>query len=374
MRDAVRIDRVAGRQDLRRFIQLPWRLYRDDPAWVPPLLFDLKNLLSPKKHPFHQHADVQYFLARLDGEVVGRIAAIVNQLHVQFHAEPIGFFGFFESIENQDVAAALLTAAERWVAERGMQRIRGPMNFSTNEECGLLVDGFHDAPKIMMPHHLPYYCLQIETAGYEKAKDLLAYVIDVRGKPPPERLVRGIKRLQRRHNVRLRPISKKRFDEEIRVLHGIYHRTWEKNWGFVPMSEAEVDLFASQLRLVVDPKLCLIAEHQNEPVGFALAIPDYNQALHHINGRLFPFGLLKLLWYRRKINMARIPLLGVNPGFRRRGIEAMLYVKLWEVVPQNGYPVVECSWILEDNWDMRRGLEQMGAHVYKTYRVYEKAV
>ncbi len=374
MRDAVRIDRVAGRLDLQRFIRLPWRLYRQDPAWVPPLLFDLKKLLSPKKHPFHQHADVQYFLARLDGEVVGRIAAIVNHRHVQFHAEPVGFFGFFESIENQDVATALLTAAERWVAARGMQRIRGPMNFSTNEECGLLVDGFHDAPKIMMPHHLPYYGLQIETAGYGKAKDLFAYILDVRGKPPPERLVHGIKRLQQRQNIRLRPISKKRFDEEIRVLHGIYHRTWEKNWGFVPMSEAEVDLFASQLRLVVDPKLCLIAEHQNEPVGFALAIPDYNQALRHIDGRLFPFGLLKFLWYRRSINMARIPLLGVNPGFRRRGIEAMLYVKLWEVVPHNGYPVVECSWILEDNWDMRRGLEQMGAHVYKTYRVYEKEV
>ncbi len=374
MRDAVRIDRVAGRQDLQSFIRLPWRLYSQDPAWIPPLLFDLKNLLSPKKHPFHQHADVEYFLARLDGEVVGRIAAIVNHWHVQFHAEPVGFFGFFESIKNQDITTALLTTAERWVAERGMQRIRGPMNFSTNEECGLLVDGFHDAPKIMMPHHLPYYGLQIEMAGYGKAKDLFAYIIDVRGKPPPERLVRGIKRLQQRQNVRLRPISKKRFDEEIRVLHGIYHRTWEKNWGFVPMSEAEVDLFASQLRLVVEPKLCLIAEHQNEPVGFALAIPDYNQALRHIDGRLFPFGLLKLLWYRRTINMARIPLLGVNPGFRRRGIEAMLYVKLWEVVKANGYPVVECSWILEDNWDMRRGLEQMGALVYKTYRVYEKAV
>ena len=369
----VRIAPVRNRQDLHHFTQLPWRLYSDDPAWVPPLLFDLKKLLSPKKHPFHQHAEVQYFLARLNGQVVGRIAAIVNHRHIQFHAESVGFFGFFESIDDQEVAQALLAAAEQWVGQRGVRSMRGPMSFSTNEECGLLVDGFHAAPMVMMPHHRSYYARLLRIAGYTKAKDLLAYLIDLREDATiPERLVQGVERLRKKQAITIRSIDLRHFTEEIRVLHAIYHRAWSQNWGFVPMTEAEVDLLANTLRLVADPRLCLIAELENRPVGFALALPDYNQALRHMNGRLFPFGFLKFLWYRRRIDALRILLLGTNPDVRVRGLDAILYLKLWQDVPAYGYRLVECSWILEDNWAMQRGLERMGAQIYKTYRIFEK--
>ncbi len=371
----VRIAPVRNRQDLHQFTQLPWQLYSDDPAWVPPLLFDLKKLLSPKKHPFHKHADVQYFLARLNGQVVGRIAAIVNHRHIQFHNESVGFFGFFESIDDQDVAQALLAAAEQWVGQRGVRSVRGPMSFSTNEECGLLVNGFNTAPMVMMSHHRPYYARLIRTAGYAKAKDLLAYLIDLREDATiPERLVHGVQRLQRKQAITIRSIDVRRFEEEVRLLHGIYHRAWEHNWGFVPMTEAEVDLLAHTLRLVADPKLCLIAELDNRPVGFALALPDYNQVLRRMNGRLFPLGGLKLLWYKRRIDALRVLLLGTNPDVRVRGLDAMLYLKLWQEVLAYGYRLVECSWILEDNWSMQRGLERMGARIYKTYRVFEKTL
>ncbi len=375
MSTQVHIAPVSNKQDFHRFITLPWRLYRADPVWVPPPLFELKKLLSPHKHPFHRHAEVQYFLARRHGQVVGRIAAIINQQHLRFHRDAVGFFGFFESIDSQDVADALLTAAERWVGERGMHCIRGPMSFSTNEECGLLVDGFETAPKVMMPHHLPYYATLIRTAGYAKAKDLLAYLIDLReDATPPERLVRGVKRLQKKQAITIRSIDLRRFTEEIRVLHAIYHRAWAHNWGFVPMTEAEVDLLARTLRRVADPRLCLIAELENRPVGFALALPDYNQALRHMNGRLFPVGFLKFLWHRRRLDALRILLLGTSPDVRVRGLDAMLYLKFWQDVPAYGYRLVECSWILEDNWAMQRGLERMDAQIYKTYRIFEKTL
>jgi GNAT superfamily N-acetyltransferase len=371
----VRVTPVRHQRDLRRFLALPWRIYRGNACWVPPLLFEQKKLLNPRRHPFHHHAAVQYFLAWRGQEVVGRIAAIVNHQHVRFHDEPTGFFGFFESIDDERVAAALLSAAEQWVGERGMREIRGPMNFSTNEECGLLVDGFQSPPNIMMPYNWPYAARLLEAAGYRKAKDLLAYLIDGRADAtPPPRLVRGIKRLQQHQQVTIRPINLRRFRQEVELLLEIYNSAWERNWGFVPLTAAETAALAAQLRWVGDPNLCLLAEIQGEAVGFALALPDYNQVLRSLNGRLFPLGLCKLLWHKRKINGARVLTLGLKPGFRRSGIDAMLYLRLWEEAPRHGYPLVECSWILDDNWPMRRGLERMGARLYKTYRLYEKAL
>ena len=375
MPQAVRVVSVQGRSDRRSFLTLPERLYKDEPAWVPSLLLDLKELLNPDKHPFHQHADVQYFLALQGEEVVGRIAAIVNHQHVSFHHEPTGFFGFFESIDDPAVASALLTTAEQWVAERGMQQIRGPMNFSTNEICGLLVAGFELPPMLMMAYNLAYYSALIEQAGYTKAKDLFAYLIDVReDATPPARLVRGVERLQQAQQVTIRPIHMGRFETEIKQLFRIYQESWKNNWGFVPVTEAELEHFVKQVRWIASPQLCQIAEVQGEMVGFALALPDYNQILHRIDGRLLPFGWLKLLWHKRSINATRILLLGLKPDVRLRGLDAMLYLKFWEEAPKNGYPYVECSWILEDNWPMIRGLERMGAERYKTYRVYEKAL
>jgi GNAT superfamily N-acetyltransferase len=372
MQTTVRVIPVHSRRDFQRFLKFPWQIYKNDPLWVPPLLFDQKQLLTPRKHPFHQHAEVQYFLAWRGKDVVGRIAAVVNHQYVQFQKEASGFFGFFESLNDPAVAAHLLSAAEHWIAERGMKWIRGPMNFSTNEECALLVDGFQSPPTVMMPYNPSYYAKLIENAGYTKARDLLAYLLD--DTTPPERLVRGVERLLNGQDIVIRPINPRRFKQEVEILSDIYQSAWERNWGFVPMTKAEFDHFASQVRWVADPNLCLIAEVRGEPVGFALALPDYNQALRHINGRLLPFGLFKLLWYKRQINAARVLILGLKPGFRRRGLDAMLYLRLWQEAPRNGYPVVECSWILEDNWDMRRAMERMGGRIYKTYRIYEKAL
>lgn len=371
----VRVVPVRRRSARRSFLSLPERLYRHEPAWVPPLLLDLKNLLNPAKHPFHQHAAVEYFLALRAKEVVGRIAAIVNHQYVSFHKRPVGFFGFFESVDDPAVASALLCAAEGWVAERGMSHIHGPMNFSTNEMCGLLVDGFEHTPMLMMPYNPAYYAELIEVAGYRKAKDLLAYLIDVRADAtPPARLVRGVERLQRAQRVTIRPFNRCRFETEISQVFALYQQAWQHNWGFVPVTQAELEHFVKQVRRIADPRLCLIAELEGQPVGFALALPDYNQVLRRTNGRLLPFGWLKLLWYRRSVNATRILLLGLKPGVRLRGLDAMLYLKLWQEAPKNGYPYVECSWILEDNWPMIRGLERMGAERYKTYRVYGKVL
>jgi GNAT superfamily N-acetyltransferase len=365
---------VRGRAKLRRFIRLPWRLYSGDAAWVPPLIADVRAILDRRRHPFHRHAETEYFLAWRGREPVGRIAATINHRHDEFHGERAGFFGFFETEDDEDVARALLAAAEAWLRERGATFCRGPLSFSTNEEAGLgvLIDGFEHPPVIQMAHTLPYYPRLLESAGYVKAKDLLAYLID--NEDPPERLVRGVERLQRAERIRIRPLDVKRLSEEVVRIKAIYNSAWERNWGFVPMTEAEFDHLARKLRPVVDPNVCLIAEVDGEPVGFALALPDYNRALRYTNGRLFPFGVLKLLWHRKKIDGVRVLTLGVTPGYRKKGLDAMLYLKLFRNGVPRGYRWAECSWILEDNWEMRRGLERMGARVYKTYRIYEKSL
>ncbi len=371
---AVTVRPVTSRAELDRFIRLPWRIYAGDPVWVPPLLGDLRTVLDRRKHPYHQHADVEYFLAWRGDEVVGRIAATVNHRHNEFHAEKTGFFGFFECIDDAGVARALLEAAEAWLRARGMERVLGPMSFSTNEESGLgmLVDGFDRPPVVMTAHSPRYYPALVEAAGYVKAKDLLAYWMD--DPDPPERLVRGVARIQRQEQIHVRSLEMKDFAGEVARIKAIYNSAWERNWGFVPMTDAEFDYLARQLKPVVNPKLCALAEVRGEPVAFALALPDFNQALKHVNGRLFPFGIFKILWHQRKIHRIRVLTLGIVPGYRKKGIDAMLYLHIFREGVRAGFDQAECSWILEDNWDMRRGLERMGARVYKTYRIYEKTL
>ena len=371
---SVAVRPVRGRAELKRFLHLPWRIYADDSVWVPPLLHDLKSVLDRGRHPFHRHAEVEYFLAWRGGDVVGRIAAIVNHRHNEFHEERLGHFGFFECIDDAEVAGALLETAEAWLRERGMERVQGPMSFSTNEESGLgmLVDGFEHPPAVMMAHTPRYYPALVEAAGYDKAKDLLAYWLD--DPNPPERLVRGVARLQKAGRVRIRSLDMRDFAGEVERIEAIYNSAWERNWGFVPMTEEEFANLAKQLKPVVNPKLCAIAEVEGEPVGFALALPDYNRALRYVNGRLLPFGIFKLLWHQRKIDAARVLTLGLKPGYRRMGLDAMLYLHIFREGVKEGFYRAECSWILEDNWDMRRGLERMGARVYKTYRIYEKTL
>ena len=370
----LRVERVRGRRQLGIFLKLPWRIYAGDPVWVPPLLSDQRKVLDPR-HPFHAHAEVECFLAWRGREPVGRIAAIANHRYNEFHGDRTGFFGLFESVDDAGVAAALLAAAEGWLRARGLERALGPMNFSTNDEFfspGVLVDGFDRPPSIMMAHTPPYYAALLEGAGYTRAKDLVAYWLT--GERPPERLLRGIARLQRSEGVVVRSLDLRRFDEEVRAIQDVYHSAWERNWGFVPMTDAEFAHLAKSLRPVVEPRLCVIAEVDGQAVGFALTLPDYHQVLKRLNGRLLPFGLFKFLWYKRKIDAARVLTLGVRPGYRHRGLDAMMIVHIWEQAVQLGYTQGECSWILEDNWDMRRGIERVGGQVYKTYRVYEKAL
>ena len=366
----LRVDRVVSRADLRAFLRLPWRIYRDDPCWVPPLLVEQRRLLDRAKHPFHEHADVEYFLARRGGDVIGRIAAIVNHRHVEFHDEAVGFFGFFECTDDPAAANALLSNAEEWLRARGMYAMRGPMNFSTNEECGLLVGGFDVAPMLMTTHNPPYYERLFEGAGLRGAKDMFAYLLaEIR---EPDRLMRGVARLAARSPAVVRPIMMKDLKREIERVREVYNSAWERNWGFVPMTKAEFDDMAKQMKQIVDPELCLIAEVDGEPVGFALALPDFNQAIRHTNGRLLPFGIVKLLWHARRIDQVRVITLGVKPEYRRHGLDAMMMLRQYRRALELGYRRSEASWILEDNLPMRRILERLGWDIYKTYRIYEK--
>jgi len=368
--DPVEVSPVRRRAELRAFLRLPWRIHAGDRAWVPPLLADQRTLLDRRKHPFHAHGEVEYFIARRGGQVVGRIVAGVNHRHNEFHDERAGFFGLFDSVDDESVAAALLDAVEIWLAEREIDVCRGPMNFSSNEEWGLLVDGFEHPPAIMMTHNPPYYARLLESRGYGKAKDVLAFLLD--DPTLPARLAGAMERFERRRGVTVRPLDMRRFPEELARVQDIYNAAWERNWGFIPMTEAEFEHMARQLRPVVDPRFCLFAEVDGEAVGFLLGLPDYNQAIRYANGRLFPTGLLKILWHRRNIDRLRVITLGVKPGYRKLGIDAMLYTRVWTDGVAAGFGKAECSWILEDNLEMRRALERMGGRAYKTYRIYER--
>ncbi len=364
----VTVREIPPGRSLKPFIDLAWEMNAGDPAWVPPLRLQLRTLLDREKHPFHRHAEVAYLLAEREGRPVGRIAAIVNHRHNEFHDERTGFFGFFECENVAVTARALFEAAEGWLRERGMEQVRGPMNFSTNEECGLLVDGFGKEPAIMMPYNPPYYGTLIEGAGYRKEKDLLAYALD--RAPAPERLVRGVERLARREKATVRPIDPKHFERDVGIIKDIYNAAWEENWGFVPMTDEEFDFMAREMKPVYDPDLCLIAEVEGEPAGFSLALPDLNVAFKPLNGRLFPFGFLRFLWHRRRVWRVRILTLGIRAEHRHRALGPLLYLRTWLVGEgEKGYHG-EASWILEDNREMNLALEKMGAYVNKRYRIY----
>ena len=367
---SVRIEPVENRAQLRRFVTLPWSLYGDDPRWVPPLVGETTKGFDPRHNPFFAHGEMALFLARRDGRLVGRIAAIRNRAHESFHDEPVGFFGFFECADDDAAAEALLREAARFARERGLERLRGPVNPTTNDELGTLVDGFDTPPMILTPHARPYYDRLLRGCGLEKAKDLVAYVMEDAGMP--ERLERGGAIAQRRNpGVAVRTIDMRRFGAELDRVRDVYNRSWERNWGFVPMTEAEVAHMARQLKPVVDPALVVFAERDGVPVGFALGMPDVHQALRRLNGRLLPIGWLKLIWHLRRVSQIRVMALGLVPDARGTGIDVMLYRQLYRNAVARGYQRGEFSWILEDNTAMRKPLETIGARVYKTWRIYE---
>ncbi len=370
----VRVVPAEGADAREAFVRLPWRIYRDDPVWVPPLLSDVRTRMDPDEHPFHLHSDVRFLLALRDGRPVGRIAAIHNTRHVEHHDEPVGFFGFFEAERDAAVARALLDAAGDWLRGRGLEAMRGPASFSTNEEAGLLVEGFHRPPAVMMPYNPPWYRDLLEDAGFEKAQDLVAYWLD--HNEPPEFLLRAEKLVRRRYpDLEIRALRMDEWDREVERIHRLYNEAWQENWGFVPMTDAEFHHMAAELKPVVDPELALIAEDgDGEPVGFALSLPDLNQAIRHAEGRLFPFGLLKILWHARSIDVCRVITLGLVEAYRGKGIDALLYLETFRRGAERGIAAGEFGWVLEDNEAMRRPLERLGAEVHKRYRLYDRAL
>lgn len=369
----LRIEPVRTSRDLHAFVTFPMDLYRGDPQWVPPLIGDTKKLFDPAKNPFFDHGEMQAYLARRNGKVIGRVAAIRNRAHEEFHGESMGFFGFFECVDDPEVAMGLLGTAREYLRTLGLSQMLGPVNPTTNDECGVLVEGFDTPPMVMMTHNHAYYDRLLLQCGLEKAKDLLAYILTA--DTMPERLSRGAALARKRNpDLAVRPMNMKRFPQEVEAFRTVYNGAWEKNWGFVPMTDREVEHMAKALKPVVDPQLVRIGEHEGRPVAFALGLPDMNFALKHAGGKLFPFGLLKILWYARKNTRARILALGILPEYRRTGLDVILYHDLFEAGLAKGYHTGEFSWILEDNLAMRRPLETIGAAPYKTYRLYQGPV
>ena len=360
-----------SKQALKEFINFPYSLYRGEPFWVPPLRIAVKELLNRAKHPFYANAEAELFLARCDGRVVGRIAAILDRNHNRFHEENAGFFGFFESTNDPEVAAGLLSAAREWVFGRGAVLLRGPVNPSTNYECGMLVDGFDSHPMVMMTYNPRYYPALMENVGLRKAKDLHAYV-NTAAAVELEKIKRVADHKLAKSGVTVRPINMKDFDGEVKRIWDVYNSAWKCNWGFVPMTREEFCLMGKEMKQILRPELVLVGEVGAKPIGFALALPDINFALKRAGGSLFPTGLLKILYYQRLIKSLRVLALGVVEEHRTSGVAAAFYATLVRTARKLGYSCdCEMSWILEDNVLMKRSLEVMGARHYKTYRIYE---
>lgn len=374
--DTLRVAPLDCKAAERAFWALPQRLYRDDPQWVAPLLLERHELLSAR-NPLFEHARQQAWLAWRGNEVVGRISAQVDTLHEQTHGERVGYFGLLEAQDDPAVFAALLGTAEDWLRGQGMAEVRGPFNLSINEECGLLVDGFDTPPMVMMGHARPYYAPRIEAQGYAKAKDLLAYIVDTDFQFSPAAL-RVLER--ERDKVSLRPVDFRHLDRDIAILRDIFNDAWAGNWGFVPFTEAEFKALGQLVRWLVDPGFVQIAEVAGEPVAMIAVLPNINEAIADLNGRLLPLGWARLLW-RLKVRhprSVRVALMGVRQRVQRTRLGTALAMLVIDAARQTalrrGATQAEMSWILEDNRGMRSIIESLGSRCYKRYRIYGKAL
>ncbi len=364
----MKIIEVRRDEEMEEFIKLPFALYRDDPFFSPELLRDQREYFSAS-NPFFDHADVRFFIARRDGETAGRIASIVNHDHLRYWGERAGFFGFFESVNDPAAAEALLERVRTELLQAGMALMRGPMNFSTNEQCGFLIEGFQYPPMLMTPYNPPYYPELMQRYGMVKAKDLLAFIAGV-----PEALPGKIERaalMAEQRGIRVRRLEKRRLVEELRAFKEVYNEAWGRNWGFLPLTDDELEYMGRRLKPVISPEMTLIAEKDGEPVGFLGLVPDFNLVLRRMKGRLSPVSIIKALYYRSRIRDLRLLLLGVKASFRRRGVDALLFREGFKAV-RGRYERVEFSWILEDNTPVLRLVDIIGARRYKRYRVYER--
>jgi len=366
---SISVQEVKTSSELRKFIQLPWKIYKGNPNWVPPLILDVKTKLNPRKNPYFEHSQAKYFLAEKDGNVAGRITATVNNNHNKANSENIGFFGFFECINDRKVSEALFTAAANYLKGQGVDGIRGPANFTSNDEWALLIDAFDQPPALMMPYNHEYYIDLIEDFGFRKSMDLYAYWMNKHH--ITERVVRAAELIKKRTKITVRPINIRDFDNEVARIREVYNAAWQQNWGFVPMTEHEFTHTAKDLKMIVNPEILLIAENGDRPVGFSMALPDANQAIKYANGRLFPFGLFKIMRQMKKIKSVRVLTMGVIKEFRKRGIDAVFYYETFKRGTKLGFNEGEFSWVLEINEDMKKAAENLGAKIYKRYRLYD---
>ncbi|HEY4162819.1 MAG TPA: dATP pyrophosphohydrolase [Dongiaceae bacterium] len=379
MASRVEVSPVAGGSDLAAFIQLPKRLYRGHKGYIAALDMERGEALSPKKNPYFDHAEVALFLARRGGKVVGRVSAQIDRLHQEKYRDKTGHFGFLDAEDDPAIFAALIAKAESWLKQKGMVRAVGPMSFTTNEEIGVLVDGFDSLPMLMMPFHLPYTAGYIAANGYAKVKDVHAYHLN-RDDYRPLGSKRMLERAASEGNVVVRNLNMKNYQHELETVIDIFNDAWSENWGMVPFTEKEMAAAAKGLKLLIDPKMVVIAEQNGESVGMMVCLPNLLEAARDLNGKLLPFGLLKLLYRLKtnKVHSGRIPLMGIRKKHHGTVLGAtlvpMMFEKLRSRLLERGLNRLEMSWILEDNLAMRRVLEGIGGKVYKTHRVFEKAL
>jgi GNAT superfamily N-acetyltransferase len=369
----VEVRPVRSRSELKRFIKLPFAIHRDHERWVPPLIWERKQFLDREKNPYFEHAEAEYFLAWRDGEPVGRITAMVDRQFNEFHDWKWGTFGFFEVYDDAEATAALIDAADAWVRDRGMDRLVGPMDFTMNDEVGILIEGFDLRPMLKQPWHPPYYQRLIEGRGLTKAQDLLMWNLEVSDRSSVLPVIDELaSKVGPEHGVTIRHMDKKDLENEVRRFVEVYNAAWQRNWGFVPISESEMRHTAKDMKLILDEDWTWVAEKDGETVGVALTIPDFNQAIEKANGRILPLGWLKMLRQKPKIDRVRVGFLGVKPEYQHTGVAAAFYVEHFEMATKKPQDGGEMGWILESNEAMNRGMEAMGGRVVKKYRLYER--
>jgi len=363
---------VESRRERRQFLELPWQINRGDPQWIPPLRRNQEELVGYRRHPFYDDAEGQTFLALKDGEPVGRVLALVNRAHNRFHKESRGFFGFFESIDDQEVAGGLFDAARAWLSERDIQAIRGPMNPSMNHECGLLIEGFDTPPFFMMTHNLPYYQRLIEDYGFRKVDDMVAFWGHISMlENLDQKLAFIVNECRSRFKINLRPLDRKNFNRDVRLFLDIYNQSLVGTWGFVPLSDAEVTHMAASLRYLIAPEMTAIAEIDGQPVGAMFSLLDYNPRIKRIDGRLFPFGFLRLIWNKRAIKRVRLLSTNVVPEYQKWGLGLVLAAGIVPAVKAWGIEEAEFSWVLESNKLSFGTLKRGGAKITKRYRIFD---
>jgi hypothetical protein len=366
---------LTNKKDLNRFVNLPWSIYKNDPHWVPPLKMAVKDLLNVKKHPFYKTATVQAFVAEKNGQDVGRVLAVNNKAYNEYQNTKIGYFGFYESINDQAVSDALLDAAVDYIKQFGLTSIQGPMNPGTNYECGLLVEGLNDDPQIMMTYNPAYYISLLENYKLKKAMDLIAYDTPAHFEMP--KIIKDIAaRTVKKENVTFRNVNLKKWTKELDTMFDIYNSAWEKNWGFVPMTKEEFYHTAKDLKSIINPELVQIAEVNGNPAGFILTLPDLNQVFKQIpSGNLSPSAIYKILTAKKRMTRCRVITMGIKKEYRKMGLETVLYTHNHESIKKIPlFNHIEMSWILESNLEMNKPLIRMGATPYKTYRIFEKNV